>query len=848
MEKLFQKKKKPEVTLKPHVFIETEINEIFAKTKVTQKVYNNSNSPYELEFSIHKYFNILFSSFYAKVGNSLEARSKVIKTEKAEEKYTDSISSGNTWIYTTQHGINEIKVHIGNFPPKEELTFTSEYIQFTKLSDNIYEYDLFNNVPILSGDKGIKFENERVEVILEIKTKNNIKNVYKKLSDKLIIKEEKFEKDNKRFLLKYKNETNLNELKGPNKLYFEINNISYPILFSQKSIKNKTEESFILNYQLTEKEKLIPALFIILFEQNILISPSKMKSLSDVLILLLQSLPPGSYYQFIGFGSDYKVYDEQPKEYNQKNIEESIKILEKLEGYMTGNDLYKALNYIYNTNENYKKILLPKKIFLFSHSIVDNKDKILELIKQNNNEFSIYSFGHCNTIDSDFLKKVSIFSKGIYAFSQMYVQLRNAVSILLNQICVSSQRDLRLFSSLDKCNLIKNKEIAEKLLNQNEIYRFNYLIEEKIDKEKFEFTAEYEYNKEKYSKKYAINPTELPPGEELTKLLIYEYIKNNEDLTEEEKIKLALKYQILIEGTSLFAEVELKEKIKEKMKIKKIKENTTYNNITKKIEEIEKNLIDLEKKKEENRKEAKEKLKSGDTEGAEKLVQKQIELREKMKQFEGSLAMIEEQKLMLDNNGNKMNNKVINLMKYPKNAQYLNNLEEEDEETKKGLEELKEFFKNCCDDYDDKEEVSNLMQELREEIDKESNPENISEEQKLFNAFPDISFFLDMEDYEIEESLKKLIKCQNFVEGFWIINDETKILKTKYEKEFNLLKKFREKNIDDNVAMTIILIYYINKEYSNDVDTVKMILKKAKLYIQNKIGYSYENIIKKIFQ
>ena len=284
------------------------------------------------------------------------------------------------------------------------------------------------------------------------------------------------------------------------------------------------------------------------------------------------------------------------------------------------------------------------------------------------------------------------------------------------------------------------------------------------------------------------------------------------------------------------------------MKIKKIKENTTYNNITKKIEEIEKNLIDLEKKKEENRKEAKEKLKSGDTEGAEKLVQKQIELTEKMKQFEGSLAMMEEQKLMLDNNGNKMNNKVINLMKYPKNAQYLNNLEEEDEETKKGLEELKEFFKNCCDDYDDKEEVSNLMQELREEIDKESNPENISEEQKLFNAFPDISFFLDMEDYEIEESLKKLIKCQNFVEGFWIINNETKILKIKYEKEFNLLKKFGEKNIDDNIAMTIILIYFINKEYSIDVDAVKMILKKAKLYVQKKLGYSYENVIKKVFQ
>ena len=35
------------------------------------------------------------------MGKSLIVKSKVIKEEKAEEKYTDSISSGNVGIYTT---------------------------------------------------------------------------------------------------------------------------------------------------------------------------------------------------------------------------------------------------------------------------------------------------------------------------------------------------------------------------------------------------------------------------------------------------------------------------------------------------------------------------------------------------------------------------------------------------------------------------------------------------------------------------------------------------------------------------------------------------------------------------
>ena len=45
--------------------------------------------------------------------------------------------------------------------------------------------------------------------------------------------------------------------------------------------------------------------------------------------------------------------------------------------------------------------------------------------------------------------------------------------------------------------------------------------------------------------------------------------------------------------------------------------------------------------------------------------------------------------------------------------------------------------------------------------------------------------------------------------------------------------------------MTIIIIYFINKEHKELLEELVMILKKAKLYIQDKVGDSYENIIKK---
>ena len=231
---------------------------------------------------------------------------------------------------------------------------------------------------------------------------------------------------------------------------------------------------------------------------------------------------------------------------------------------------------------------------------------------------------------------------------------------MLNQICVSKQRDLRIISSLDKFNLIKNKFTEE--FNPNEIYRLNYIIEEKIiDKEKLKFTFDFEYNKEKYPYKYTIEPIELTPGEELSKLIIYDYIHNKNDLTDEEKIKLALKYQLFIEGTSLFAEVELKDKIKEKIIIKKIKDNSAYN-IDQKIDKIVNDIMNLENKMKQNKKVEKEKLKSGDKKVAEKLTQKNNEFMDKMKQYEASLELMEKQKL-IDNRINKE----INAIKYQKN-------------------------------------------------------------------------------------------------------------------------------------------------------------------------------------
>ena len=101
-------------------------------------------------------------------------------------------------------------------------------------------------------------------------------------------------------------------------------------------------------------------------------------------------------------------------------------------------------------------------------------------------------------------------------------------------------------------------------------------------------------------------------------------------------------------------------------------------------------------------------------------------------------------------------------------------------------------------------------------------------------------------DFWSKENLMKMINTQDFIDGYWEENNYTKIIKEKYQKEFDLLKGLKNKNINDRIVLTILIIYFINKEHSELLKDLIMIIKKGKIFIQKETNDNYENIIKEI--
>ena len=140
-------------------------------------------------------------------------------------------------------------------------------------------------------------------------------------------------------------------------------------------------------------------------------------------------------------------------------------------------------------------------------------------------------------------------------------------------------------------------------------------------------------------------------------------------------------------------------------------------------------------------------------------------------------------------------------------------------EKKKEKEE--NFLDLFCSEYE--ENIS--LKEKKESIEKKEEKEN---------------------DLDNKENLMKMINTQDFIDGFWEENNYTKKIKEKYQKEFDLLKNLENKNINDKIALTILVIYFITKEHSELLKDLIMIIKKGKIFIQKEINDNYENIIKKI--
>ena len=252
-----------------------------------------------------------------------------------------------------------------------------------------------------------------------------------------------------------------------------------------------------------------------------------------------------------------------PKAYIQQNISQSMTIINNLKADLGETDIYTPLKYVYDSYEVHDKINLPRNIFFLTDGKIDNKKQTLDLIYKNSSKYFFYSIGIGRNYNKNLIKNAGIIGKGGYNFCKELGLINKIIVNEINKSISSFYSNINIKTSLDAKNLVNNS--IPNLMRDNQNINLNFIINNKENNNIINFEINYLENEEKIEKKYEIIPNYLEKGDELSKLIINNYLNNN-NLDNENEVKMALKYQILRKNISLFAEIELSNKVIGKMK------------------------------------------------------------------------------------------------------------------------------------------------------------------------------------------------------------------------------------------------------------------------------------------
>ena len=864
------------------IYLSSRVNEIFATTEVTQYFTNESDKSMELSVLIPIIKKLTLSKFIVSIEDKIII-SKVMPKEKAEEKYNDVIASGNVGFMSKYEDNKSYSVNIGNLAPKKRIKLQTIFIEMLGSDDLSYEFNIIDNYPAFYDEKlkDINNKNKKIEANIKIEAQSKITRLIPKYLNE---EAEKNSKYNVKFSPDYKNAEIEYNNDQPNLIFdkdkenktfrilFRTESMNKPLLYCQYNPELK-ETSYSINYtyiskylkeipipELPDEDTTIsyvnkyeenvvnetPGLFIFLIDQSGSMSGNPILLVRKALLLFIQSLPANSYFQLIGFGSNFKKYNEEPVLYNKENVDNIIKTIKELTANLGGTNISKPLDEIFR-NECYSKINLSRNIFLLTDGEVFDREQCINLISNNSKKFRVHAMGLGNSFDEILIKQCGELGKGTSSFIKNEEKINSAVINTLNNGLRPYLTDIKfdfenykeeIASNIISCNPINNFSY------QNEIMNYSFILpgDIKLTNLKIKISGKDPINQFESITCFD-NIMKLENGEEMSKMIVGKALKNNDELLKDEKneVKFAKKYQILSKNTALFAEILNEEKQQSEL----IKVNLSNVNAKKSRNEYNvdrfKNIYQFNPS-----------FGGMPMPGMVGLGGMPVYGMGGMQN--GGLggmsmpAMGGMGGMQMGGNNNSLNNmgmmnSMQNMMMINMNNMNLNMMNNTNVNMMNNM-------NACCANFSMNSNPQNLNNMSSSSKQSSSSSSNINTNNKKKNRVPTDSKKAKNKGNKSSDAQINLIMSQDIIEGFWNENDETKaiidiITSEKFDKIKNKVNALNKGEISIKIIYTILVIYYLKKECTDNLDEYKLVLNKAIKFLE-KNGINYDDFVSNI--
>lgn len=112
-------------------------------------------------------------------------------------------------------------------------------------------------------------------------------------------------------------------------------------------------------------------------------SGSNIQAATDTLVTCVKSLPTGSYFNVIAFGSNFRQLFHTSAEYTKRSVERAVQFANQMQASLGGTELLTPLRWIYKKPRCEG---LPRQIFIVTDGGVSNTQHVLHTVRKNRHQ------------------------------------------------------------------------------------------------------------------------------------------------------------------------------------------------------------------------------------------------------------------------------------------------------------------------------------------------------------------------------------------------------------------------------------------------------------------------------
>ena len=598
--------------------IYADINDKFAKVKLTHIYYNPYDEYLDTSFKFPKGLYQVFDGIEAEIDGK-KIKGLVGLRKNVRLKYVNELAKGSTVVEveelcpeSTKTKADLLITHIGNIPPKKEIKITFSFLQTLDISLN---KKLKFVLPLVLTPRYVPIEktlnlikdfiyngqtNKNTNELNSMLKAGNIRYIqsdnglrYYYNLDVHVYSESRIEKIdtkvlNQSFLFKKKSSHEYNIMLDPSELHVPNQDFVLEYEIAEEDFKKprmtleshpKYKNDYCLYYTFNptkqiknfEKEIANPidedmkGNYIFLIDRSGSMYGNRINMAKQSLIYFLKSLQEnGSKFNIISFGSQFYSLFNENKLINDDNINEALRLVMDFNADMGGTEIKQALVHIYS------KLLeknLSNRIFIMTDGAVWDVGSCLEIVKKasNDSQFNtrFYSLGIGNGCSESLVRGIAENGGGECELVKNEDDISDKIIYLLESSMSYGLDNL-------KCDLkIKNENImirssVTRVLNSNiEIYA---LLNDPSLLQNNSIICNFKFKGKSYNIEKEIDLKKAITSDTLHKIFLKNIMKNNLDPN------MAVKYQILTNGTAFYCLVQENNLSDEELLNKKYKE------------------------------------------------------------------------------------------------------------------------------------------------------------------------------------------------------------------------------------------------------------------------------------